>query len=168
MSAKDASQDQRLLLEKINQYSEPNRRTDKLATCMKQFGNRWDNSHVAFTGLQLRALGWVTTFKDASQYAQWNITPVGKAALMELNNLGRQAKQAQIAAQERDSLPVKKAVPPPQYAVYCVSDSAYQGDLTLAAAEKLANEWAKESDGEPVFIVSVIKTLKAKFVVEEA
>lgn len=155
MSAKNATLDQRLLLEKINQYSEPNRRTDKMATCMQQFGKQWDNSRVAFTGLQLRALGWVTTFKDASQYAQWNITPLGKAALLEMRSVERVREQAATA-------------PPVKYAVYCVADSAYQGDLTLDAAEKLAAEWAKESEGDPVFIVAVVKTLIAKVVVEEA
>lgn len=149
----NATADQRLLLEKIGQYSEPNRRTDKLAVCMQQFGKQWDNSHTAFVGLQLRALGWVTTFKDTSQYAQWNITPFGKAALLELKNM---AKASPAAVDNR------------KYAVYCVSDSAYQGDLTLEAAEKLATEWAKESDGEPVFIVSVLQTLKSKVVVEKS
>ena len=75
-TAYSITQDQQLLLEKINQYSEHNRRTDRLATCMKQFGKQWDNSHTAFVGLSLRALGFATTFKDQGQYAQWNITPV--------------------------------------------------------------------------------------------
>lgn len=145
--------DQRVLLEKINQYSEPNRRTDKLAVCMQQFGKQWDNSHTAFVGLQLRALGWVTTFKDTSQYAQWNITPTGKAALLELKNMAKPA-------------PVPPAKPV-QWAVFSECDSGFQRCVSKEAAEALARKWVVESDEDAVHIIQIVKTLKAKVVVEE-
>lgn len=76
--------DQHHLLAKINQYSETNRRTDRLATCMtSNYGVKWDASHTAFIAVQLRALGCVTSTKDAGAYALWNITATGKAALLQ-------------------------------------------------------------------------------------
>lgn len=76
--------DQHKLLAKINQYSETSRRTDKLSQCMTTlYGKVWDISRTPFIGLQLRALGYVTTFKDDKEYARWDITATGKAALLQ-------------------------------------------------------------------------------------
>lgn len=145
------TQDQRLLLEKINQYSEPNRRTDQLATCMRQFGKQWDNSHTAFVGLSLRALGFATTFKDQSQYAQWNITPLGKAALCELKNMRKPAS-------------VPTAV---KYAVFDTYSFAFQRFDTLDQAEKAAAKWAEEAPGADMVVMQVLHAVKAKVVVEK-
>lgn len=80
--------DQAQLLAKINQYSATSRRTHRLATCMaSNFGNKWDFSHTAFVGMRLREKGYVTSTKDNSPYAEWNITPLGMAALAEHNNV---------------------------------------------------------------------------------
>lgn len=147
----NASLDQQLLLEKINQYSEANRRTDKLAVCMQQFGKHWDTSHTAFIGLQLRALNWVTTFKDASQYARWDITPLGKAALCELRNV----KQAE---------PVKNKVR--GFIVYGESDGEFSGLLgTMKEAEALADKWAREEPGCAYSICGVLQVVKANITV---
>lgn len=146
----NATADQRLLLEKIGQYSESNRRTDKLAVCMQQFGKKWDNSHTAFIGLQLRAVGMVTTFKDNNEFARWDITPIGKAALLELKNMSKPA-------------PVK----PFQWGVFSESDSGFQRCASEDAAEALARKWVVESDEDAVHIIQIVKTLKAKVVVEE-
>lgn len=146
------TQDQRNLLEKIGQYSEANRRTDKLAVCMQQFGKQWDASHTAFVGLQLRALGWVTTFKDTQQYAQWNITPLGKAVLLELKNMAK-APPAEVDNGK--------------YAVFSEADSGWQQCIGKDAAEALARKWVLESDEDAVHVVKIVKTLKAKVVVEE-
>lgn len=97
MTATNLTEEQRQLLWKIHQYSETSRRTDKLATCMRTlYGQKWDNSHVAFIGLQLRALGLVTTFKDSSDYARWDITVSGRALAVETKNVGKPAKEAPV------------------------------------------------------------------------
>lgn len=98
MTAINLSEEQRQLLWKIHQYSETSRRTDKLATCMRSlYGNKWDNSHVAFIGLQLRTLGLVTTFKDNSDYARWDASPSGHALAVETKNVGsKAAKEAPV------------------------------------------------------------------------
>lgn len=144
----NVSQDQRLLLEKIGQYSEANRRTDKLAVCMQQFGKHWDTSHTAFIGLQLRALGFATTFKDASQYAQWNITPLGKAALCELKNV---PKPAEVKV---------------KYAVFDTNEDGFQRFDTLEEADKAAAAWAKEAPDSEQIVMQVIHVVKAVVTVE--
>lgn len=152
-----ASLDQQLLLEKINQYTAANRRTDKLAQCMQQFGKRWDTSHTAFIGLQLRALGWATTFKDNSQYAEWNITPLGKAALCELRNVKQEVK-----------LPPVSTYKILGYRVIGESD----GELSsLLKSEKEANElaekWAREEPGCPYEVAQVIGKVVAEVSVKK-
>lgn len=80
------SPEERLFLIKVQQYSEINRRTDTLAKCLRSQscnggGQRWDESHTAFIGINLRARGFVTTFKDTGQYALWTITDKGRQAI---------------------------------------------------------------------------------------
>lgn len=149
----NATADQRLLLEKIGQYSEANRRTDKLAVCMQQFGKHWDNSHTAFVGLQLRAVGMVTTFKDNNAFARWDITPIGKAALLELKNMSRPA-------------PVPPAKPV-EYAVFDTNEDGFQRFATLEGAEKAASQWAKESPDSEQIVMQVLFSIKAKVVTEK-
>lgn len=98
MTATELTQDQAQLLAKINQYSATNRRTDRLATCMaSNYGKQWDPSHTAFIGMRLREKGYVTSTKDSGPYAEWNITPLGKAALAEHNNVkASPAKEAPV------------------------------------------------------------------------
>jgi hypothetical protein len=122
----------------------------QLAPCQ---GPGWNNSHVPFVGLQLRDLGYVTTHKDTQQYARWDITPVGKAALLQ-EVARRTPKPITIPANSG-------------YAVFSAADSGFKRCKDQKEAEALAIQWAKESDGEEVFIVQVMKTLKAKVVVEE-
>lgn len=143
--------DQRLLLEKINQYSDPNRRTDKLAVCMQQFGKHWDISHTAFVGLHLRSLGYATTFKDAGQYAQWNITPLGKAALCELRNV----KEA-----EKVDKPCTWLVTGPEGEISVEQTS-------LKAAEALAEKWAREEPGSVYTVVAVLSTVQAEIAIKK-
>lgn len=159
---------QQQLLEKINQYSEASRRTDRLAVCMKQFGSVWDNSHVAYVGLQLRALGFATTYKDQGLYARWDITPKGKAVLCEIHNMAKRIALAEVNVCGGMKKNAAVADKPPQYAVYCSEDSGFKRCASKEEAEELAVKWAKETDGEEVFVVQVIKTLKSKVVVEEA
>ncbi len=156
----DLTQDQLQLLQKINQYAEPNRRTDRLAECMKQLGRHWTCSHTAFIGLQLRAVGFVTTFKDTGQYAQWNITPLGKAALCEIRNMPRPAKEAPV------TLPAEKQKIT-KYRVIELSDGSVSEPSTLTEARKLAEKWAIETPGNAVEIVGVLETVTAKVVLDK-
>ncbi len=168
------SNDQFLLLTKISQYSDLNRRTDRMAACLSNFkaegnSNKWDLNHVPYIGLQLRALGLVTTYKDTNKYALWNITPVGKAKLLEETQRRYREKQAQIDAQERDTMPTKKAEPIKltQYAVFDTNEDGFQRFDTLPAAEKAAEQWAKESPGSEQVIMQVLYSIKAKVVTEK-
>jgi hypothetical protein len=158
----DLTQDQLLLLQKVNQYSEPNRRSDRMSVCMQQFGRHWDTSHVSFIGLQLRAKGYVTTFKDASKYAQWNITPLGKAALCEVANMNRPAKEAPVTLPK---MPAPKAIS--QYRVLELSDGSVSDPKSLAEARKLAEKWAIENPGTAIEIVGLCETFKAKVVIDK-
>lgn len=160
------SNDQFLLLTKISQYSDTNRRTDRLAACMAHFkadgGKKWDIRHTPYVGLQLRALGLVTTFKDTSQYALWNITPVGKAKLLE------ESQRRYRVAQEKDTTPANsEPAKPVQWAVFSESDSGFQRCANEESAEALARKWVVEADEDAVHIIQIVKTLKAKVVVEE-
>lgn len=145
------STDQRQLLEKIAQYTEGNRRTDKLAVCMQQFGKKWDCSHTAFVGLSLRALGFATTYKDAGQYARWDVTPLGKAALCELRNMTKPE-------------PVVKKI---QYAVFDTNMDGFQRFDTLDQAHKAASDWAKEEPDSEQIVMQVLYSVKAKLTVEK-
>ena len=144
--------DEYVLLEKINLYSDHNRRTDRLAACMRQFGSKWNNSHTSFTGLALRSKGLVSTYKDDDQFARWDITPVGKANLLEETN--------------RRRTPVK-AAPPVQWAVFSEADSGFQRCTSKEEAEKLARKWVLDTEEDAVHIIQIHKTLKSKVVVEE-
>lgn len=158
MNLDNVTQDQRLLLEKINQYSERHRRTDRLAECMKQFGKYWDNSHTAFVGLSLRALGFATTFKDASQYAQWNITPLGKAALCELKNMSKPATASKIVAESK----------PSGWRVLGAADGEIsKAFLTYSEAEKQADDWARESPNYVYEILAVHTKVKYNLIKEK-
>lgn len=153
----NASLDQQLLLEKVGQYTEPNRRTDKLAVCMQQFGKRWDASHTAFIGLQLRALGWVTTFKDTGQYARWDITPTGKAVLCELRN----TKKAEVMP-----APVTNKIT--EFMVVGEGDGEISPVLkTLKEAEALAEKWAREEPGCAYRVLGVYSIVKANITIEK-
>ena len=166
MSASNISLDQHQLLTKIGQYTEANRRTDRLAECMKQFGKHWENGHTAFIGLQLRSLGWATTFKDSSQYARWDITPLGKAVLMELRNMGKSYNPTKLEAPVTvpSDTEHKKIT---NYRVIELSDGSVSEPKTLAEARKLAEKWAIDSPGNAIEIVGVLETVKAKVVIDK-
>lgn len=138
--------DQFLLLSKIGQYSEANRRTDKLAECMQQFGKHWECSHAAFVGLQLRSANLVTTYKDSNQYARWDITPVGRAKLLEERN-------------ERTKSVAQPEHPKPLYCVIDTEDGGCCSFTSLEEAEKTAKDWADESE-QLVYLCTVTKAFK--------
>jgi hypothetical protein len=158
----DLSNDQLQLLQKINQYAEPNRRTDRLSECMKQFGPHWTCPHTAFIGLQLRAVGFVTTFKDTGQYAQWNITPLGKAALCEVRNMmARPAKEAPV------TVPTGTKTKITEWLVVGPEGDISTKLRTHKEATELAEKWAKDEPGTPYHVVAILETYQAKVVIDK-
>jgi hypothetical protein len=165
MTIKHLTDDQFNLLTFINNtFLETGRRTDKLACNMNRVRiNRqsgppdWDNSHAAFIGLQLRDLGLVTTLKDQSAYARWDITPVGKAMLLE--DKARRAHDKKAV----NELPYK----PKEYGIYDPEDGSFQYFGSLIAAEDEAAVWAKGEPGHSIHVVQVLHRVTAKLTVEK-
>ena len=159
--------DQFFLLGKLCSYVTDNRRTDKLAQFLSTNpehlggGKKWTTSHVPFIGLQLRDLGLVTTYKDNSQYARWDVTPAGKAAFVEQNNRPK-LPDPKLAA------PVTVGVPPVRgYIVVSANDSGEQSDIKInkVEADNLAKKWATEDPGAVYLVCAVLDKVKATIVV---
>lgn len=163
--------DQFQLLDRLSRYSDSSRRTDRLAVCManapRESGGKWDNSHVPFIGLQLRDLGYVTTYKDANQYARWDITPTGRANLAEYVNIRLRTATPKEA-------PVTVGAPPPSLprGYIVVSADGAAGEISVTHinkpdADKLAEKWAKEEPGSTYLVCAVLEKVKASIVVSK-
>ncbi|MNP55155.1 hypothetical protein D3C76_1497740 [compost metagenome] len=130
-----------------------------MANAPRESGGRWDNNHVPFIGLQLRDLGYVTTYKDNGQYARWDITPIGRANLAEYVNIRLRStapKEAPV------TVPTGKG-----YVVISTTDSGEQSKILKlkTEADKLAEEWAKEEPGSEYLVCQVLSKVKSSVVV---
>lgn len=150
MTATKLTQDEERLLIKINQYSEGSRRTDVLARCMRTlYGGQWDLHHTPFIGLKLRALGLVSTFKDSNTYARWDVTPVGRAVVAELENMGKKpAKEAPVTVPQ-----------PEDYWVRCKGDNTFKAYSSYEQAEVEAKRQAAGGRTPEIYAVRKVATV---------
>lgn len=169
--ASKLTDDQYHLLSYINStFVSHARRTDELARNMTKCqiprtGSRgkpvWDNSHVPFVGLQLRERGLLSTYKDNQSYARWDITAVGKAALLEETH----ARQPKPAKEAPVTVPKQR-----KFRVIDLSDGSVSAVfMTQVSAEEEASRMAKLDPGNPdgVMVVEELSRFKTRLVVDK-
>lgn len=158
-ASKITNQNHLTLLQHLGNFGVPpaKPRTDCIASHLG-----WSNNHMPSVGLELRANGWVQSTNDGKQYNYWQITPAGRARLLEHRAAEREARQPKV------TVPVEKTKP---FLGWRVIDT-FDGDLSpiiqkKSEADALAEKWAKDEPGRTMQVVGIVSTVKASVVIDK-
>ncbi|WYW03591.1 hypothetical protein Luutsna3_00010 [Pseudomonas phage vB_PpuP-Luutsna-3] len=150
--------DHLLLLGWLNNFgvSPSKPRTDNIA---KSLG--WTNQHMPCIGLELRALGFVSSSNDGKQYNYWRITQEGTQRL-----LSHRKAVAQEMKTKREAAEPSKSKPFLGFMVVAYQDGGELSSVfsSKKEADALADKWAKESPGVAYYVVGVMDKVKADVV----